>query len=161
MARVFVDLDGVLADFDKGAHALFGMSAKDYQEVHGAAVMWKKIAAEPNFYANLEPCDGALEMLEIIWQESSLTQILTGLPIGKWAEPQKREWCALHVGSAIPVICCMTRDKWQYCAPGDILIDDREESRLDWEGAGGYFIHHTDTGHTIDQLRSLLSEEGN
>jgi 5' nucleotidase, deoxy (Pyrimidine), cytosolic type C protein (NT5C) len=160
MARVFVDLDGVLADFDAGAKELLGTSAKDYQQVHGAAVMWKKIAAAPDFYGQLPPIEGALDMLEVIWQESPLTMILTGLPLGRWAEPQKRAWCAEHVGEHIPVICCMTRDKWQYCTPGDILIDDRIDAAVDWEGAAGRFIHHKDAETTLTALRAFLSVEG-
>lgn len=158
MARVFVDLDGVLADFDAGALAVLGMAPKDYQQVHGAAVMWKKLASTPDFYTNLPVIDGALAMLDVIWEESPLTQILTGLPLGKWAEPQKREWCERHVGSHVPVICCMSRDKWQYCTPGDVLIDDREEARVDWEGAGGVFIHHTDAESSLAALRAVLGE---
>jgi hypothetical protein len=156
MARVFVDLDGVLADFDNGSHEVLGMSAKDYQELHGAAVMWKKLAATPNFYADLPVIEGAMDMLDEIWQSASLTQILTGLPLGKWAEPQKREWCARHVGAHIPVICCMSRDKWQYATPGDILIDDRASSRLDWEGAGGIFIQHVDAATSLAALHAEL-----
>lgn len=160
MARVFVDLDGVLADFDNGCQLLLGMSATDYIQVHGAAVFWKKLANEHDFYAKLEPMEGGLEMLEQIWREAPLTMILTGLPLGKWAEPQKREWCAEYVGDTIPVICCMSRDKWQYCTPTDILIDDREEARVDWEGAGGQFIHHTDVDVSLNKLRVLLNNEG-
>lgn len=160
MARVFVDLDGVLANFDLGVDLLLGMSPKNYIELHGAAVFWKKLAKEPDFYAKLEPIEGALAMLDIIWQEAPLTMILTGLPLGKWAEPQKREWCDEHIGGHIPVICCMSRDKWQYCTPTDILIDDREEARVDWEGAGGQFIHHTDADSTVEQLRALLAAGG-
>ena len=158
MARVFVDLDGVLADFDGGAKKLFGMSAKDYQELHGAAVMWKKLAAEPNFYGELELIEGAEEMLDEIWQIASVTQILTGLPVGKWAEPQKRDWCADKLGNRFPVICCMTRDKWQFCTPGEVLIDDRESMRLDGEGAGGHFILHVDAETSLAALRAVLGE---
>lgn len=158
MARVFVDLDGVLADFDAGALEVLGMSAKDYQQVHGAAPMWKKLANAPNFYGTLPLIDGAEEMLDQIWQVASLTQILTGLPLGKWAEPQKREWCETHLGERFPVICFMSRDKWQYCTPGDVLIDDREEARVDWEGAGGAFILHTDAESSLAALHSILSE---
>lgn len=158
MARVFVDLDGVLADFDAGALEVFGMSFKDYQEIHGAAVAWKKLAKEPDFYTRLPMIDGAYDMLEEIWQHASLTQILTGLPLGKWAEPQKREWCDLHLGSRFSVICCMSRDKWQYCTTGDMLVDDREEARVDWEGAGGVFIHHVGAESTLAALHAALRE---
>ncbi|CAM9157062.1 unnamed protein product [Choristocarpus tenellus] len=83
--------------------------------------------------------------------------ILTGLPMGNWAEPQKRLWCSRELGKHVPVITCMSKDKYNYCTTaGSILIDDRESLRPDWERMGGIFMHHTSTQQTLEKMRTLL-----
>jgi hypothetical protein len=80
---------------------------------------------------------------------------LTGCPRGAWAEGQKREWTARELGSDVPIITCMSRDKYKYCVPDAILIDDREGTRDSWEGAGGVFVLHRTLEDTLQQLRDL------
>ena len=77
--------------------------------------------------------------------------ILTGLPIGKWAAPQKIEWAAQHF-PGVAIIACMARDKARHMAPGDVLVDDREKHRATYEAAGVIFIHHKSA---VDSLREL------
>jgi hypothetical protein len=48
--RVFVDLDGVLADFDKGAEHLLGIKTSRDNEPIG---LWRAIAHHGNFFAAL------------------------------------------------------------------------------------------------------------
>ncbi|CAM9710287.1 unnamed protein product, partial [Hapterophycus canaliculatus] len=90
--------------------------------------------------------------------------ILTGLPMGNWAEPQKagrphRKWCKRELGEHVPVITCMSRDKHIYCRAGNVLIDDRASLAEAWERAGGVFIHHTSASSSLAKLKTLLPEE--
>lgn len=80
---------------------------------------------------------------------------MTGCPRGAWAEGQKREWTARELGSDVPIITCMSRDKYKYCVPDAVLIDDREGTRESWEGAGGVFVLHRTFEDTLQQLRDL------
>jgi hypothetical protein len=151
-----------LADFDAGAASVLGMSCDDYQELHGAALMWKKLAEAPEFYARLPWMLGG----KTLWRElnESTTwsgpkpMILTGLPLGDWAAPQKRQWVAEKLGGGIAVLTCMSRDKHTFCCAGDILIDDRESARLDWETAGGRFILHTTATASLAALAEIIAE---
>ena len=61
--------------------------------------------------------------------------ILTGLPLGNWAAPQKVGWAAEHF-PGVPIITCMARDKHKHMKPGDVLVDDRENHRAAYEAAG-------------------------
>lgn len=162
MARLFVDLDGVLADFDAGAVKTLGMSASDYQQLHGAALMWKTLARVPGYYSGLPWTPDGLALWTALGGHLPAPMVLTGLPLGTWAEPQKREWCARELGLGVIVVACMSIDKHSYCCEGDVLIDDREAARLDWVTAGGVFVHHKSTEETLAALRQLgvIAAEG-
>ena len=54
--------------------------------------------------------------------------ILTGLPLGTWAAPQKVRWAA-EAFPGVPIITSMARDKHLHMDPGDVLVDDRENHR--------------------------------
>lgn len=163
MPRLFVDLDGVLADFDRGAELALGMPCHTFQELHGAAVMWKALEATPDFYARLEWTADGRELWNAL-ADSTLwdgppPMILSGLPLGTWADPQKREWCNRELGVGVPVITCMSIDKPHYCVAGDILIDDRETNGRDWTAAGGQFILHRSAAESVAALRSLMNPQ--
>ena len=51
--RLFLDADGVLADFDLSARQLLGMSPKDYIGAYGRGAFWKRLAKAKNFYGSL------------------------------------------------------------------------------------------------------------
>lgn len=132
--QIYLDCDGVLADFDKGAQSLLGLSARAFQEKHGLGRFWSRLAKAEDFYAKLEPLPDAYALFEGVKHLDPV--ILTGLPMGGWAEDQKHRWAAQHFPHT-RIICCMARDKRDYCRPGDVLIDDTLKHRHLWEGAGG------------------------
>ncbi|MFW5801966.1 MAG: hypothetical protein ACOCVC_08015 [Spirochaeta sp.] len=151
--KLFLDLDGVLADFDHAVFALFGESP---ESIHPAR-MWSRLAKTPDFYAHLL----WMEDGRILWDAVSHLQptILTGLPRGTWAESQKREWCARELGPEVPVITCMSRDKHLQAAETrsngltPVLVDERGSLAEKWESAGGIFIHHRSARESIEELK--------
>ena len=42
--RLFLDADGVLADFDEGAKRLLGMTPRQFEAKHGKREFWRRIA---------------------------------------------------------------------------------------------------------------------
>ncbi len=147
---LFVDLDGVLADFDLGARIALGASPESV----APSRMWPILARVPGgFFSTLQPMYDAAE-LWLHCVEFSPT-VLTGLPMGRWAEPQKREWCARFLGLDVHVITCMASDKSKFCKRGSVLVDDREENREAWERAGGVFVLHTSAKRSIKRLSEL------
>src|SRR5689334_4485972 len=81
--RLFLDADGVLADFDEGARRLLGMSVRDYERRHGRGAFWRKLALASNFYGSLPEMPDARLLFERV--KHLKPTILTGLPLGKWA----------------------------------------------------------------------------
>ncbi|MFL6783006.1 MAG: 5' nucleotidase, NT5C type, partial [Sphingomicrobium sp.] len=81
--------------------------------------------------------------------------ILTGLPLGRWAAPQKIEWAAEHF-PGVPIITCMAADKHKHMKPGDVLVDDRENHRAAYEAAGVVFVHHKNAEDSLRQLAKIF-----
>ncbi|HEX2617858.1 MAG TPA: hypothetical protein VHL57_09970, partial [Flavobacteriales bacterium] len=147
--QLFLDCDGVLADFERGAADLLGVPAAAYQAKYGPGGFWKRLATAPEFYTRLQLMPDALELYEAVRHVDPI--ILTGLPIGKWAEPQKRAWAEAHF-PGVQVITTLARHKSQYCTPGDVLVDDNDKYRNVWEEAGGVFVMHTSAAASLAEL---------
>ena len=137
--RLFLDADGVLADFGRATRDLLGASPKEFIARHGRGAFWKRLATAKSFYAFLPEMPDARLLFDRV--EHLKPTILTGLPIGTWAAPQKVEWAANHF-PGVPIITCMARDKHKHMRRGDVLVDDREKHRAVYEKAGVVFVHH-------------------
>lgn len=150
MPTVFLDCDGVLADFDRGATKILGMSPREFEARHGLKRFWASLASAPGFFEGLEPLPDAMDLYRAV--EHLRPVILTGLPRGAWAEPQKRRWAARHF-PGVEVITTSAALKREHCRPGDVLVDDRDKYRHLWEEAGGIFVHHRSAAGSIEALR--------
>lgn len=147
--QIFVDMDGVLADFDYGYEIAFGIRADKLAD----NVDWNAVRDRPGFYANLPP----MPDMQVLWAhvERHSPIILTGVPWSvKEAPDNKRAWVRKHLGE-VPVVCCSSKDKSLHGVPGDILIDDWEKHRSLWVDMGGRWITHTSARNSIRQLLSM------
>lgn len=152
--QLFLDLDGVLVDFDGGVQELTGRLPGDMEPRQ----MWPRLARTADFYDNLDWMSDGKSLWEFSLRHNPV--ILTGLPLGKWAEPQKRAWCRRELGEQVEVITCMTREKADRAAARSgehtpVLVDDREKLREAWEAMGGIFIHHRSAAESIARLEEL------
>jgi len=153
MPKLFLDADGVLANFDEGVSQLVGMSAQQFERKRGRGAFWRELAKAPDFYATLPEMPDARDLFEAVAHLKPT--ILTGLPLGKWAAPQKVKWAAQHF-PGVPIITCMARDKHRHMEPGDVLVDDRENHRAAYEAHGVKFIHHQNARDSIRQLAAIF-----
>ena len=156
---LWLDLDGVLADFDKRAREMCGDAIVD-DKARGDE-LWSIVHKDPHFYRDLENCVG----MPSLWYHARKTglevKILTAIPRRTTmpeAEADKRDWCSRFLGADVPVeIGPYSRDKWKHCKPGDILIDDRADNIDDWvKKGGGVGILHTSVKSTLEQLDALM-----
>jgi 5'(3')-deoxyribonucleotidase len=152
--RLFLDADGVLADFDAGAQQLLGMKPKAFIAKYGRGAFWRRLANAKNFYGSLPQMPDARRLFDAVKHLDPT--ILTGLPLGKWAAPQKVEWAAEHF-PGVPIITCMAADKHKHMHPGDVLVDDREKHRAVYEAAGVVFVHHKNAEDSLRQLAKIFS----
>ena len=151
--HLFLDADGVLADFDDGVRKLLGASPKAYIAKHGRGSFWKRLAGDKNFYGDLPEMPDARRLFNAV--KHLQPTILTGLPLGSWAAPQKVEWAAQHF-PGVPIVTCMARDKHKHMHAGDVLVDDREKHREAYEKAGVIFVHHKNAEDSLKQLAKIF-----
>jgi hypothetical protein len=150
--HLFLDCDGVLADFDAGVQRILGMTPSQFEDRHGRGEFWKRLARDPNFYGDLPQMPDARKLFEAA--KHLKPTILTGIPLGKWAAPQKERWAATHF-PGVPIVTTLAREKHLHMEKGDVLVDDRENHRKLWEDAGGIFIHHRNATDTIGKLAEI------
>ena len=155
MAQLFLDCDGVLADFDAGAREILGgMTPAQFEERYSKREFWRRLASAPDFYNSLPLMPDARTLFDAV--AHLRPTILTGLPIGKWAAPQKVAWAERHFPGT-PIITCLARDKVRYMTSGDVLVDDREDHRTTWEEAGGIFVTHKNAERSLAALRKIFA----
>lgn len=153
MRQLYLDCDGVLADFDKGATAVLGVNPGAYEQRHGLDRFWQKLAEAPDFYFGLPLKEDAMELFEAVRHLEPV--ILTGLPQGNWAADQKIRW-AEKFFPGTRIITTMARDKRDHAKEGDVLVDDQLRHSARWIEAGGVFVHHRSAGQSLNELRGYF-----
>lgn len=149
MRQLFLDLDGVLANFDGYYESQFGV--KPDQDTYSPPEFWDCIGRHGSFYRDLPPMPDA----HILWHRVYHLKpiILSGIPYSiPNVASQKRTWVNKYLGSNIPLICCPSRLKRDHGKPGDALVDDRLKYAHHWTEMGGVFIHHTGALSTLAAL---------
>jgi hypothetical protein len=91
--KLFLDLDGVLADFDHGVQAVTGRRPEELP----LKTMWAALSRAPRFFETLAFMHDA----KGLWRfcEPHHPAILTGLPRGTWAPEQKKRWVSRMLGA--------------------------------------------------------------
>lgn len=158
--EIWLDMDGVLADFDAGAQEALGTdNTYKFEFIHGTKAFWDGLNKQPWFFGTLKPMRDMEILLHAVKHKK--LGVLTALPSADATrvEEQKREWIndwvIENLCIDLPVVCCLTKDKPDYCTPGSVLVDDRAVNRDMWISKGGRFIVHENARSTIYQLQSM------
>jgi len=150
---IFVDCDGVLANFDSHVQTLFG----GHPDSFSANDLWQNINSHDEFFLTVSLMPDAHKLWKKLQPYHPI--VLTGCPKSNFerAAKQKIIWIKRHFGPSVPVIPCLSRDKQNYLKhAGDILIDDRSSNIRRWVKAGGVGIQHHNAATTIEKLQQIL-----
>jgi len=151
---LFCDMDGVLADFDKGYFETFGIVVDREKD----NVDWNLVRNQKDFFLNLPPMPDFRELWDFIEKYEPI--ILTGVPSDvPEAVSNKLSWIHKNIGDHVEVRCCKSRNKYKHAIIGDILIDDWMKYMHKWCNAGGVWITHTSAKNTISMMQ-ILSIQG-
>ena len=162
MKTLYLDMDGVVADFDEYAARTLGVPPS--QGIYPDEV-WYKLASNSRIYRDLNKTPYADELvrrcIKFCLERDYEYAFLTAVPKGNdvpWAFYDKVEWAQKHFPGIPVMFGPYSKDKYQHCKPGDILIDDRVSNIAEWTAAGGKAILHVDFAHTMSQLNHLMPQ---
>lgn len=164
--QLFVDLDGVLADFDGFVLRQFGLvntretrMTTSTGETISDSQFWKIVNKyEGRLFYDMRPMPYAHKL----WRELKKYNpiILTGVPdpTGKLANAadDKRQWVREFIDEDVKVVACKSRNKRDYGKPGDILLDDWPKYKHLWEEMGGKFLIHHDVDLSIAAVTAVM-----
>ncbi len=163
--RVYFDMDGVLADFDRGVVELCGMLPWDQAMAAGGNDddWWAVIRTVDHYYGRLKLMPGAKEMFDYAYEKLGPDcQILSAVPKPKRGMPtakeDKIEWCHRLLAPDVITNIVYREEKINFCTGKDcILVDDLEKNIVPWEENGGTGILHVDAESSLRRLKELLS----
>ena len=130
MKRVFVDMDGVLVDFESGLEKVDPETRAKYG---------RRIDKIPGMFALMDPMPGAIDA----WQRLCEKYEVHVLSTAPWDNPtawiDKRLWVEKHLGRTAWKKLTLSHNK--HLLRGDYLIDDRTAN-----GAGEFEGEHIHFG---------------
>lgn len=164
ITKIYFDMDGVLADFEKGVREICGIDAYSLNVRRPAGydeLLWAKVREADHFYDRLELLPGAKEMFDAVRSAyGDRCEILTGIPKPykgvKTAAEDKISWMRRLLSEDIVMNIVYREEKKNYCkGPDHILIDDMVKTIKQWDDLGGTGILHVNSEETMKQLKKL------
>ncbi len=160
--KVYLDMDGVLADFNQRFRDLSGMEPSEFESKYGRKAFWNLIDEEHKikFWVGIKPMDGASSLVDAVKDYDY--ELLTSPSAKKQSYLGKILWVKNHTGDVFPSKPRINFKKAKekhlikpQLAKTDILIDDREDTIGRWNAAGGTGIVYKSIGQTLNDLKKL------
>ena len=164
MTTVYLDLDGVFADFDYGVYRACGQLPSQLE----ANAMWSVVSKVPGFYRNLPKTEYAARLYwaisKMAFHYKADVKVLTALPRTSTyptAREEKQQWVYENLGKLEVLSTVGSANKWKYATLGGILIDDKPDNINDWLDKPDFLTKAVlhDPAHwnkTITYLQELL-----
>lgn len=149
---IFLDLDGVVADFD--AHAI----AKGVRTDDGKN-LWHKM--DYNWWSTMPATSGGRALYDAAAKLGEV-RFLTAPVLSEDCFAGKAAWVKtflpeLGKAALTKLMMASSKDKYYIAAPKRILVDDRIENVKAWEAAGGIGVYHDgDFAKTIKAVQDAV-----
>ncbi len=159
---IYLDMDGVVADFDKRFEDLSGMMPQEYVNKNGLNAFWDLIDEKHKvaFWRGIELMPGAEKLVSYVSQHPF--EMLTAPSIKKQSIIGKGLWIKDKVGtlySTKPKVTYRSAKQKHTVKPNltkfDILIDDKGSTIDNWNAAGGTAILYQSADQVINDLKKL------
>jgi 5'(3')-deoxyribonucleotidase len=160
MPTIYLDMDGVLADFNTAARQFLRATVADERDAEKngrwPAQSWQKLIDVPNFYRHLPKTSMADDLValarrfrdELGWELRILTAIPTKNEVPDVFQ-DKFDWIAEHYPDIRICFGPYSYDKFKHARPGDILVDDRSSNCSEWAEAGGTAVRVISTDYDL------------
>jgi len=152
--KIYLDMDGVIADWAGYFENIFGVPVEYYDSQHGKEKRKADINQNsPEFYRNMPWTKDGKLLFNFVKEFPS--EILSHAP-EKETKVGKLQWLKDKNIDMHPNLVDKRLDKAKYASPESILVDDREDNIQDFIDAGGIGILHTNSVDTINKLKQIL-----
>lgn len=158
---IYLDMDGVLCDFDARWKELFGESPAETRTNRNFSPNWDKFVQEGNF-ATLAPFPGWTDLYEKAKSFEVNLEILSSSGGQKYhleVSAQKKQWLKTHRLHISTNFVPGRRLKSNYANANSLLIDDTEDVILGFHDAGGYGILHDSAERTIKMMDAFFNDD--
>jgi 5'(3')-deoxyribonucleotidase len=162
MNTIYIDMDGVVADFNGFISEKLGRSV-NWTDKDITKQEWQFLLELGNIYYKLPLMRDATKLVGYC---SNITpkynvEFLTALPSKTTmpeAAPDKTQWIKKYFPLYKVNFGPFSTDKWKWCNPGDILIDDRHSNISDWcnKGNGIAILHDGNVMKTLNRLDTVV-----
>ena len=160
--KVYLDMDGVLADFDKRFKDLSGYLPQPFVDKYGLNAFWDLIDEKHKvaFWRGIEVMPGAKQLVDAAKEYDY--ELLTAPSVKKQSRIGKNLWVQDKVGilfGSKPKVNFRKAKEKHMIKPeltkNDVLIDDRADTIERWERAGGTGIQYFTANQAISDLKDL------
>ena len=151
--KIYLDMDGVLVDFDQQFKDLTGMMPREFEAKHGSTGFWEAIdKAGVGFWRGMSWMPGG----EALYNRASQFdhELLSSPSRSELSKIGKRLWRRDKTPNT-KLTLSRSYLKKNYAAPNHILIDDREDNIQQWRDAGGIGILYTSANQVNAELDKL------
>ncbi len=160
--KVYLDMDGVLADFDQRFRDISGMEPREFENKYGTKAFWNLIDEENKikFWVGIPVMSGASDLVDAVKDYNY--ELLTSPSAKKQSYLGKILWVKNHTGDVFPSKPRINFKKAKekhlvkpQLTKTDILIDDREDTIGRWNAAGGTGIIYKNISQVLNDLGKL------
>ena len=157
-SRLYVDMDGVLVDFVKGAEKYFkitfadtnrsayGISGSEFLTLWEGPKGWRQLKKDwPTFWMDLDPEPASSQLLKLVLPHhpAGLTAMPKGGPASavgtrSWCQRRMPNW-GRHPHEEFHAVARSQKRQYAKQADGtpNLLIDDFDKNIAEWRSAGG------------------------
>jgi hypothetical protein len=153
---IYLDIDGVIADFDKRFTELAGMGPREYEDSFGSEKFWDfiDIKHKIKFFSKMDWMPEGKKLYNFIKQFDH--KLLSAPSKNDASKVGKRIWAKENTPET-QLILSPAYNKKNYADKSNILIDDREKNIQQWKDAGGIGILFKSTDQVIDELKKIMN----
>jgi hypothetical protein len=90
--QLYLDCDGVLADFDRAATKLLHMQPRQFEKRYGRPEFWKRLARHPDFYGTLPMFPDAMVLFNAVRHLNPIILTVSGQNRKRFAGQPSIPW---------------------------------------------------------------------
>lgn len=176
LTLIYLDMDGVLADFDRAIADRGINRVKGSYYIHTPEKDWsaedrsldeqvKEVMKSDSFWSSIPLMPGAKDLWDFCsdYEVCVLTARPRASEFADVVAKEKYQWVWDNLGpiDTSHFICCLSSEKQNFIGhiphPHQILVDDLKQNCDNWTKEGGIAIHFQSADSAIQQLKDIIS----